>query len=189
MIAALVSFVSRLTKRERVAFYGALIVVSFLLLDRLMLRPILTKIEDLDKEIAEDEVSIRKALGIVDREEELLERSGMYAPYLKKPGSDEEEKLALMEHIQGLASKSSVAVEEIRAELKLAEEEGENAALEKYVVSLRCEGEMQELVSFFYDIEESKERLLKIKNFSMVLKGKDSSAITCTMEISRHIIL
>lgn len=187
MIASLVSFVSRLSKRGKVVFYGVLVVLSLLMLDRLMRRPILAKMGELDKEITETEVSIRKALGVIDREEELLERASMYAPYLKKPGSDETEKLALVDHIQDLASRSSVKPKEINANLKMGSE-AEDTEMKKYVVNLRCEGEMEALVSFFYDIEESKGKLMKIEKFSMVLKGKNSSVVTCTMEIVRYVI-
>ena len=52
---------SRLTKREKVVFYGTVIVVSMLLLDKLMLTPILDKIDYYDYEIAETNEDVEKA--------------------------------------------------------------------------------------------------------------------------------
>ena len=95
MIASLVSFVSRLSKREKAVFYGVLVVAAVLLLDRLMLRPMLTKMMELDKKTVEIETSIKRAMGIVAREEELRERAGKYERYLTEPGSDDLEKLSL----------------------------------------------------------------------------------------------
>lgn len=191
MIAALVSFVSGLSKRGKVVFYAVLIAVCFLMLDRLMRRPILTKMRDLDKEIVETEASIKKALGIVAQEEALLERAVMYARYLKEVGSDEQEKLSLQNYIEILASKCSVdvAVGEVKAHLKPAAEGEGGPGLKTYVVKLTGKGEMEELVSFFYDIETSKENLLKIETFSMTPEKKDPNIIMCTMEITRHVIL
>ncbi len=190
MIASLVSFVSRMSKRQKAAFYGALIVASFLVLHHLMLRPILAKMGELDKKIVETEESIEKALGILAQEENLLERADRYASYLKKPDSDDKEKLSLQYYIQDLASQSSVEPKDIKSDVKSAVEEGTGSeSVKKYVVRLTCEGEMEELVSFFYDIEASKEKLLKIETFSMILKKKGENVIICTMEITRDVIL
>ena len=189
MIASLISFVSRLTQRGKMVFYGVLVVLSLLMLDRLMRRPILAKMEELDKDIVKTEASIKKALGVISREEALLDQAVMYASYLKKVGSDDKEKLSLQNYIEILASKSSIKVGEVKAGLKRAEDGEEDTGQKTYVVKLTCEGGMDQLVSFFHDVEASKEKLLKIEVFSMVLKGRDSDTVICTMEITRDVIL
>ncbi len=51
----LLSFISRLEKRERIILYVTAVIVSFMLLDRFVVSQILSKMSQLDKKIEDQE--------------------------------------------------------------------------------------------------------------------------------------
>lgn len=184
MIESLVAFVSRLSGRGKIMLYGALIVVSLVLL-ALLAQEIRDEMSSLDEEIGDMETSIRKARAVISQEERLTERARIYARYFKEIGSDDKEILSLQNHIGELASKSSVVARDIKPVPGPAAAEEERP--KRYRVNLTCEAKMEKLVGFFHDIENS-ESLLRIENFHIVLKKEGSKIITCTMDVSRYVL-
>jgi hypothetical protein len=176
---AFLLFLSRLSKRERLIFYAAAGVVSLLLLDRLMLKPIISQAASLNIKINHKKVSIKEALLIISQKERLDKESNIYMPYLEKALSDEDEKHALLKYIGNLADSSPVSVTYIKMSgIK------EETLLKKYHLRLICVAQMEQIVNFFYNIENSK-KLIKIEKWHI----KTEAGVTkCTMDISKAVI-
>lgn len=183
MIRSLISFVSKLSGREKIIFYATAVVVSLVLMDKLVLGPILSEINSLDGRIRNQKTSALRALRILGRRDELEEKINIYEPYFRKPLSDDRAIRALRENINELAAESSVSVNEMKA-LKMELE----TRLKRYFVRIRCEARMEQVVEFIYKIESSDE-ILKIEKFYIEPKKKRSSTVRCDMSISQTIIL
>jgi len=182
-IKSLVSFVSRLSKRERIIFYVTISVVGLVLLDRIILSPILSKIDSLNEAISTQEDAIKQSLLIVTQEERIDKETDRYVAYLSKPQTEEKLITAFLKEIETLAKKSSVYLIDIKPSGK-----SEQNGTTQHFLKLDFEAQMEEVFNFFYNVTNFK-NLIKVEGFQIRPKSTGSSVIICTMSISKSIIL
>jgi len=181
-IKSIVSFVSRLSKRERTIFYATVFVIGIVLLDRLMLSPILSKIEELNDTINLQEDAVEQSLLIVTQEKRIEGEAKRYVPYLSKPQTEEKEITAFLKEVENIAKKSSVYL----IDIKPAGQEVDGVSTQ-YFVKLNFEAQMEQVFNFFYSITHF-EQLLKIEGYQIKPKSEGSSIVTCSTSISKAII-
>ena len=181
-IQALYSFLSRLSKREKLIFYGAATFVSLAMIDQLIVTPIYSKITSLNKEVVDKEAGIKKNLRILSQKDRIVEERNRYASLLNKFESGEEDITALLKEVEVLAGKNSVYLIDIKP-VGLESEEGQ----EKYLVRLNCEAEMTGIFSFIYSVESS-DKLLTVEDYKITPKSPGSSVARCTMSISKRVM-
>ena len=175
-------FLSRLSKRERFILYGTVCIVLLLVLDRLVIYPIFSKMDELNKEIKKKEVDIRKNLRILAHKDSILEERKRYASFLTSSKSEEEEMTSLLKEIEGLANNSSIDL----VDMKPAGLQKEGSS-ERYVINLNCEADMENIVDFMYSIENS-EKLLSIEKYKISPKSKDSEIAKCSITIFKIVM-
>lgn len=174
---------TRLPKKERFILYTVSFFVSLLILDRLIISPVLSKMKALDKEIRSKESDIRKNLRILAQKDRILAENAKYGSFLNSSEPGEDQAASLMKEIENYADKASVYLVDMKpASMK------ETGASKKYLINLNCEAQMEQLVSFIYNIENSNE-LLTIEKCQIVPKAKESSIAKCSMVISKTIAL
>ena len=181
-IQSIVSFVSRLSKRERTIFYATVFVISLVLLDRLVLSPILSKINELDTTIRSEEEAIKQSLLIVTQEDRIATESKQYVSYLSEPQGEEKELTAFLKEVENIAKKSSVYL----VDIKPAGSNVDGIAT-RYFVKLNFEAQMEQVLHFFYSITNH-EQLLKIEAYEISPKSEGGSVVTCSTSISKAII-
>lgn len=175
-------FLSRLSKREKLIFYGALFFISLTLLDRFVLYPIFSRIEELDKEIRAKESGIKKSLHILAHKDRIVAERKKYRSFATDLKGKEEEMTSLLKEVEKLANDSSVYLVDLKpAGLKKA------GASEKYFISLNCEAQMEQLARFIYDLEDSN-KLFSVERYRINPKSKDSSVARCSMYISKIVM-
>ncbi len=184
-VKLIVSFVSKLSKRERAIFYVTVFVVGLILLDRLILSPILSKIDELDVTIETQEEAIKMSMLMVAQEDRIEGESKKYTAFLSKPQIKEEEILnPFKQEVENMAKKSSVYLIDIKSA-------GKNVSADKtstrYFVKLNFEAQMEQVFHFFHSITNHKE-LLKVESYQINPKSEGSSVVTCSMSISKTII-
>jgi len=181
-IKSIVSFVSRLSKRERAIFYATVFIVVFFLLDRLVLSPILSKIGELNATIQSQEDAIEQSLLIVTQEERIKGESGQYASYLSTPQAEEKEITAFLKEVENIAKKSSVYLIDIKPA-------GQNVdgTSTRYFAKLNFEAQMEQVFHFFHSVTNY-EQLLKIEGYEISPKSEGASVVTCSASISKAII-
>ena len=175
-------FLSRLSQREKLIFYGAVFFISATLLDRFVIDPIFSKMEELNKEIQEKESAIKRSLHILAHKDRILAEREKYSAFSSglKPG--EEEMTSLLREIEKLANKSSVYLIDMKpAGLKKV------ATSEKYFINLNCEAQMEQLTSFIYDLESSN-KLFSVERYLINPKSKESSVAKCSLYISKIVM-
>ncbi len=181
-IKSVVSFVSRLSKRERTIFYATVFIVSAFLLDRMILSPILFKIKQLDEAIRLQEETIEQSLIIVTQEKRIEAESERYVPYLSESQTEEKEITAFLKEVENIAKKSSVYLIDIKPSGKDVD-----GGSTKYFVKLNFEAQMDQVFHFFYDVTSFKQ-LIKLEDYQISPKTEGSSVVTCSVSISKVII-
>lgn len=178
-IQALYAFLSRLSKREKLIFYLSVFFVSLTLLDRLVISPVSSKMRALDKEIQDKETGIKRDIKILAQKDRIAAESTKYNSFLDKTKSEEEETSSLLKEIESLAGKSTVYLIDMKP--GGVKEVGQSM---KYLVNLNCEAQMEQLVDFMYDIENSL-KLLIIEKYEISPKTRESSVARCSMTVSK----
>jgi len=178
-IQALYAFLSRLSKREKLILYLSVFFVSLTLLDRLAISPISSKMRALDKEIQDKEAGIKRDIKMLAQKDRIAAESAKYNSFLDKTKSEEEETSSLLKEIESLAGKSTVYLIDMKP--GGVKEAGQSR---KYLVSLNCEAQMEQLVDFMYNIENSL-KLLIIEKYQISPKTRESSVARCSMTVSK----
>ena len=171
-------FLGKLSKKEKIVFYIAIFVVSLLILDRAIISPIFSKIRSLNKEIQDKQTTIKKNLRILSQKDRILQESSKYSSFLgqTKLGDDEQVTLVLKE-LESLANKSSVYLVDMKpAGIK------ESGSSKRIMVNLNCEAQMEQLVDFMYNMENS-ESLISIEKYQITPKAKESSVAKCSISV------
>lgn len=172
---------TRLPKKEKIILYLAVFFISLVILDRLIISPVFSKMKSLDKETQIKEAEIKKNLRILAQKERILSENVKYGSFLNSFESSEDQAASSLKEIEDYADKASVYLIDMKpASVKDA------GALKKYLINLNCEAQMEQLTSFMYNIENSKE-LLTIEKCQISPKAKGSSVARCSMTISKTI--
>ncbi|MDD5466096.1 MAG: GspMb/PilO family protein [Candidatus Omnitrophica bacterium] len=174
---------TRLPKKEKFILYVVIFFISLVVLDRLIISPVFSRMKSLDKEIRLKESEVKKNLRILAQKDRILAENARYSSFLNTPESGEDQAASLMKEIENYADKASVYLVDMKpASMK------ETGASKKYLINLNCEAQMEQLIRFMYNIENSKE-LLTIEKCQISPKAKESSVAICSMVISKIITL
>lgn len=179
----LLTQLTKMNKREKLTFYLAALVLSFTLVDRIVVGPIAAKMKFLDEKIAVQKELIRKNARIVADKDRVAALAKEYSVYARKPLTNEEEVASLQGEIDKIARKASLYI----VDMKPSGVE-ETALSRKYAIDLNCEAQMEQIVTFIHDVENSK-KLFVVETFNISPKSKDSSVAKCNLRISSVIFL
>lgn len=177
-IEALYKIMGRLSKREKLILYSAVLFASIALLDRLIIGPIFYKVRSLNEEIVKKEADIKNSLRVLSHKEQIMAEKTKYASFLTGSKSEDEETTSILKEIESLADKTSIYLIDLKP--GGIREEG---LTKKFMVNLNCEGQVEQLVDFMYNIEKS-DTLLKIEEYQITPKAKDSSVARCKISVS-----
>lgn len=176
------AFLSRLSKREKIILAVTLVVVGIFFSDRLVLHPLVGIFRSTDQEFQDLEVNIKKSVRLLSQKNHLQEEVKKYASYSVQAKSAEEEAVALLKAIEGLAGEAGVNLVYVKPAAAKTEER-----LKKYYANLEFEAQMEQLIKFFYQVESSTQ-LLKIEKFSVQPSAEGSSVVRCVVTVSRSVI-
>ena len=175
-------YLARLSGREKTVFSAAILIVSLTALDRLVVFPIFSKMDELTAEIGEKESGIKKCLHILAHKDRILAAGIKYKTFIKSARSVEEEMTTFLKEIENLASQNSIYL----VDMKPGGVE-EKAETKKYVPNLNCESQLEQLVEFMYSIERS-DKLLTIERYKINPKSKESSVARTSISISKMVV-
>lgn len=174
--------IARFSKKEKRIFYIVCCLIIIFLAERLILHPVFSKLKSIDEEIYKNEQDIRKSLKILSQKEDILSEKNKYAHLIEGAAFEDEETVSILKEIEGIANKSSVYLVDLKpAGLKKTDN------MNKYIVNLNLEAQMEQLVSFMYEIEASS-KWLSIEKYEIVPKSKDSSIAKCNLVLSKRVM-
>jgi len=175
----LYKFLGQLSRREKLIMYWSVIVLLLTVVDRLIISPLASKMKSLDRTIESQERRIKQSLHIVTQKEKIMKGRHEYASYLSDSKSDEEEISNLLKEIETIGNKASIYLIDLKPM-----DPKDMGGSRKYTLNLNCEAQMDQLIAFMYDIENSA-KLLTIEKYQINPKSKESSIARCSMTISK----
>jgi cell division protein FtsL len=183
-LAILQNFLGRLNKKEKVIFYAAVFTVALLIFDRAIISPVFYKIRSLNKEIRDKQSDIKKNLRILSQKDRILAQGTKYGSFLGNSQiTDDEQVTLLLKELESLASKSSVYLVDMKPSgIK------ESGSSKKILINLNCEAQMEQLVDFMYNIENSSS-LISIEKYQITPKTKESSVAKCSISVYKVVAL
>jgi O-acetyl-ADP-ribose deacetylase (regulator of RNase III) len=173
---------TKLSKREKTILLGTTLILAGLFLDRLVIHQIMNRLSTLDRSIREEEAAVKRSLHILVQKNRILAESKELGEFSAAAGDPEEEMTALLKEIEILADRASVNLVYVKPATG-ADEKG----VKRYLASLECESQMEQVAAFFHSIESSP-KLLKIEKFSLQPKSRESSLARCTMTVSKTVL-
>lgn len=178
-IQSLYAILGRLSKREKIVFYASALFVSFALTDRLIISPILSKMKTLDEEMRGAESEIKNDLRILAHKDRISAESTQYRTFFEQPKTDDEEMTSILKEVENAANQTSIYLIDLKpAEIAVS------GMSKTYRVNLNCEAQMEQLVDFMYNIENSN-KILTVEKYQINPKSKESSVVRCRMTITK----
>jgi len=174
---------AKLSKRERGILYGAVLFVSFVILDNTIVKPIAEKLHTLSQEIISREAGIKKSIRILAQKNRIEAETEKYRDFLSSSLSVEEGMTLLLKEIEGLANSASVYLVDVKP--STIQDEGLSR---RFKVTVNFEAQMEQTSSFMHSLEVS-EKFLTVESYQLSPKSKDSSIAKCNMLISKLIII
>ena len=182
-LQAVYTFLTRLSKREKAVFYAAVCAVSVVLLDQLVIYPVYTKMKSLNSQTKEREAAIRRDLHILAQKDRIASEAKKYSSFAGAGQSQDEDITLLLKEIETLANKSALYIIDMKPGAVKEDTDGTR----RYQVSLNCEGQMEQIMDFIYNIENSS-ILLVVDRYQITPKSKESSIAKCSIGVSKVVI-
>jgi hypothetical protein len=179
----LISKIQHFSRREKLVFFGALIFVSLALTDRLIIRTFFSILSGQDKQIRDQETQIKASLRVLAQKDRIQLQHTNYKSYLGSAKTENEEFTSILKALDSLApvQPGFNLVDMKPAGVK------ESADSKKYLVILNCEGTMEKIMEFMYNIETST-KLLAVDKYEITPKSKDTNLAKCSMTISNLVL-
>ncbi|HNW40171.1 MAG TPA: hypothetical protein PKI44_07110, partial [Candidatus Omnitrophota bacterium] len=95
-LKALQVFLGRLSKKDKIIFYIAVFVVSLMVLDRAIISPVFNKIRSLNKEVKDEQATIKKNLRILAQKDRILSEGAKYSSFLGDAQLSDDEQITLV---------------------------------------------------------------------------------------------
>jgi Tfp pilus assembly protein PilO len=176
-------YLARLSGRERTALMAAVLVISVLFLDRLIIGPIISRIKTLSEKVQEKEVLLGANKRILSNGARVREENEIYSKYSFKALSAEEEMASVLSEIEALAAESKIYL--MNSSPSGTREDG---LLKVYVIKIESEGSMEQLFSFMHAVENSR-KMMSIEDARIKPKEKSSDVMTCDLLITKKVMI
>ena len=162
--------------------YAVAAIVLVTATERLVLNPIVSRLHDLDDEIAAKEQQLRRNLREAAARQAVGKAFSRHAAYTRKARSDEQEMARLLNEIEGLATNSGLSV--VNMKPKPA---GKLDVRREYPVELEVETDMPRLMKFLHGLHAST-YLLRVKQMRLAAKGGRTTQVSVYLLISETLI-
>ena len=176
------AFYNKRTKGEKRIMAITMFVLCAMLIDRVVVSPLASTLSTLSVSIKDQEASIRKSMNMLLHEETIERESKEYAKYSLEAKNPEEEMVALLQEVESVAQHSGVNLIYVKPGT-IKDEKG----LKKFYANLECEAPMEQVATFFHDVESSGQ-LVKIEKYQIQPKSKDSSIARSTVSVYKTVL-
>ena len=180
---ALAQFYTKLKKGERRILAITVLFVGLAFVDRVIVMPITSTLTTLNQSVHEQETAIRKSMNMLLHKETIATESSEYASYSIEAKNPEEEMVGLLKEVESVAGKSGVSLLYVKpGTIK------DDPGTKKFYANMECEGPMEQIATFFHDIESTSE-LIKIEKYQIQPKSKGSSTARVAMSIYKTVLI
>lgn len=171
-----------LNKREKIILWLTAGVIAFSIIFKFFIMPVLTKNDDLNKEIKLTQAKLKRSLRLLKQKDYIKSKYSKFLPLDNVSGEPQDTSVSVLSELERLAKNANIHIIEIRPETT------KKLGLYKEIfVDLRAEGAMSGYLKFIYDIEHSP-LLLKIKKLQLTAKS-NAQTLEGSFSISQLVVL
>lgn len=154
-----------LAKRERIILYATIGVVIFAIAFNFLLAPVLTKNDNLNREINLKRAKLKKYLWLISQKEAIQSKYSKFSPAPSVSDQQQDVLVSALSELENLAKNSGIRIIDLRPQ-----QGAKGSDLYKEIlIDLRTEGSMDGYLKFIYNLENSLS-LLRIKKFQLTAK-------------------
>lgn len=173
----------KLSKREKMVFYLSIALLLAFALERLIFRPLIKKLSNINQEIQLRETKLVKSWRTQGQREQIYQEYKSYEKFTYLSGSDEEISALLLKEIEKLARDAGISLSNIKPRTI-----DKRTLYKEYSTELQVEASMKEIVTFMYSVGNSN-LLLNVDKLVLSLKEEKSDILKANMVISCIIML
>jgi len=172
-------FLDSLTARERTIAMGAVFVISAVIIDSIVVRPIMRNLDRLNLRITEAETIIPKRLMILRHGNKIKRDNQKLHPYMTDSGMSREEEIAqLLRDIERVSNESGLFISNINPVQVAEDRDG------RYTLLVDIEGKgMIEHIRSYISLLEISNPAIRVGSFSLRAKKKGSEELSYAMTI------
>ena len=159
----------RLTNNQKLLLYVAAGVCFIVIVDRFFISDFRSRLNTLGQQVRLEEARLKRNLTIQKTKDTITKDYEYCKPFLELTSVDENEIIAgLLKEIENLARLSGATV----INLSPYETKEEAQQYRKYRATLRLEANLQQLLNFLYNVQNS-ELLIKLDRMAVATKGEE----------------
>lgn len=175
-------FIEKMNVKERAGLFIAAAFIAVVLIDRVIVAPICSRLSRLDSENRTVEKQLSAHLRNIKAKEAVPEEYKKYMKGIKKTGSDEEEVAKMLSEIEELARSSNVALADMKPQPPRA-----MSSYREYTIDIDGEGDEEGIMKFLYKLNASGQ-LLRAEKIRLYLKEKNSTVVKSSVSVTKIVM-
>ncbi len=166
-------------KQHLILIYCLAGVLGAWLVFKVIFGPFHEKLSGLSREAKLIEERLRKGTGLLSKKETINKEYEKYASYFSLQNvSDEEATAVFLKEVERIGRESGVTI----LDMKPQKETEKDRFSKQYLINIKAEASMRELVGFLYALHDSK-LLFSIERLVLSPKAENASSINITMAL------
>ena len=176
-------FISGLSPNEKKMLGIASLFVLLALFFRLLLAPSISRMKELDENIAKEEDVIRQNMRFLGYRERIVKEASAFNDYYTQDVRTEDEIIAdFLKKLELMGTRSKVELSKISP----AAQEYQKHYV-KYLVTMECSGKLEDVTSFLYTINNSRE-LIRVEKMTLSGNARTAGTVQASLTVSRMIV-
>ena len=174
---------SQLSGRERKVLILTLVIVLGAIVYGLFLEPGIRLWKDSNEQIASRKRLLERNVRIIARKDSAENEYVKFASFIKKVGSDEDEKTSMLKHVEILAAKNNVKIIQIKPR-----EVEEFEYYKIFSIEIESRSGVEAQAKFIYALQNSPQ-VLKVTNLRLAAKGSGAGVLKSVMVITKIVAI
>jgi hypothetical protein len=176
-------FYNKLSDKERKIFYGAIIALVIAFFDMLFLRPVLSRLDQLDGDIRSTTQAVERNIRFISYRDKIFAEDEIFRQYETDEAKTGEEIIAgFLKTIEGLASETKVSLSRVTPSDVVAKK-----GFVLYFANVECAGKLEDVITFMHHID-STNNLLKIVQMNMAGNKASKEEVKVEMKVAKLVI-
>ena len=176
-------FIKNMTKRERYIALTTVLLIGIAIIYAVRIDPIAKEWQTLNNEMKAKSAALKRDLNMLYAKASLETNYSKFAKYVKSDKSEEETAADLLSYLESLSRSDSCLVINIKP---IGTKDF--TSYKELLIDLSSEGSLQQFTKFLYDVENTKNMILKVRHFVLTSKAGQEGALKGSFLISKIIV-
>lgn len=172
-----------LSPRERSIAFATVAILAAALFYNFVIDPVARQWQSLNLQISSKTESLKKDLRMLSMEKELDRNYSKFSKYIGSARSQDEEVADLLAYLENISRSDSCLITNIKP---IGAKE--YAAYKEVLIDISAEADASRFSKFLYDIENSKDMILRVKRLTLTSAIGQANALRGSFVISKIIV-